>query len=254
MGIVIETHIRADLDELWARTQDPARRQRWDLRFTRLHHLPRTAAEPDGAVPFRYATRVLPFLTVLGTGVAAAEPERPDGTRAAAQRFAAPHPLSPFAETTAHWRYLPDAHGVRLRVRYDHRPRGGAPGAFADRLLVRPLAGWAAAWSVDRLRLWLEHGITPERALRTWLAGLALRALVLLCCLLGLGLEPFAGLGPLSAAGAFLCPLLLLAVACAALCKAPPRGAPAARRCVRTPLALAGTPRLLETLRLPSAP
>src|SRR5207249_10141906 len=94
-GLYIEARIRTDLDELWSRTQDPSQHRRWDLRFTEIHHLPRAEGEPQR---FRYATKVLPFLTVAGTGVSAGERERPDGTRTSALRFASPHPLSLLAE------------------------------------------------------------------------------------------------------------------------------------------------------------
>ena len=40
------------------------------------------------------------------------------------------------------------------------------PGALFDRLIFRPLMGWATAWSFDRLRLWLEQDVAPEQALR----------------------------------------------------------------------------------------
>jgi uncharacterized membrane protein YphA (DoxX/SURF4 family) len=30
--------------------------------------------------------------------------------------------------------------------------------------MFRPLFGWATAWSFDRLRLWLEDGVAPERS------------------------------------------------------------------------------------------
>ncbi|UFR07361.1 hypothetical protein KBP30_13930 [Streptomyces sp. Go40/10] len=247
MGLYIETHIRADLDELWARTQDPARHQRWDLRFTEIAYLPRVEDEPQR---FRYATRVLPFLTVSGTGVAAGEKERPDGTRTSALRFASPDPLSLIAEGSGYWRYVPDTQGVRFLTGYDYRPRWGALGALADRLLFRPLMGWATAWSFDRLRLWLERGISPERALANWLAELALRALLLAGCLAGLVRGSLPGLlGPLADATAYLCPLLLVVGVWFALFKAPLAGTPAARRCLRAPAGRARTPRLLKTLR-----
>jgi uncharacterized membrane protein YphA (DoxX/SURF4 family) len=38
--------------------------------------------------------------------------------------------------------------------------------ALFDRLVFRPLMGWATAWSFDRLRLWLEEGLDPIRAAR----------------------------------------------------------------------------------------
>ncbi|MBL1085759.1 hypothetical protein JK359_27980 [Streptomyces actinomycinicus] len=246
MGLYIETHIRADLDELWARTQDPARHQRWDLRFTEIHYLPRTEGEPQR---FRYATRVLPFLTVAGTGVAAGEKERPDGTRTSALRFSSPHPLSLIAEGSGYWRYVPDPHGVRFLTGYDYRPRWGALGALADRLLFRPLMGWATAWSFDRLRLWLERGITPERALRHWLAELAVRALVLAGCLTGLARGGVPGpSGPLTDTTAYLCPLLLVVGISLALFKTPLAATPAARRCLRAPVTRTRAPRLLRTL------
>jgi len=252
MGLYIETHIRADLDDLWERTQEPARHQRWDLRIREIDYLPRAEGEPRR---FRYAARVLPFLTVAGTGVAAGERERPDGTRTSALRFTSAHPLSPIAEGSGYWRYVPDAHGVRFLTGFDYRPRWGAFGALADRLLLRPLTVWATAWSFDRLRLWLERGITPERALANWLTELAVRALVLTGCLTALGLESartaetsLNAFGALAPAVAYLCPLLLLAAVCVALFKSPLGSTPAARRCDRSPVTRTCAPRVLRTL------
>lgn len=246
MGLYIETRIRADLDELWARTQDPTQHRRWDLRFTEIDYLPRAEGEPQR---FRYAVRLLPFLTVSGTGVAAGEKGRPDGTRTSALRFSSPHPLSLLAEGSGYWRYVPDGDGVRFLTGYDYRPRWGAFGAVADRLVFRPLMGWATAWSFDRLRLWLERGITPGRALVNWLAELAVRAVVLVVCLTGLGLGPVIGaFGPLAVFVLYFCPVLLVVAVSLALLKAPLGCTPAARRCLRSPLVQTGTPRILRTL------
>ncbi|MEU9206841.1 hypothetical protein AB0D27_02505 [Streptomyces sp. NPDC048415] len=245
-GLYVEAHIRGDLDELWARTQDPSHHQRWDLRFSEIDYLPRAQGEPQR---FRYATRVLPFLTVAGTGVSAGEKERPDGTRTSALRFASPHPLSLLAEGSGYWRYVPDADGVRFLTGYDYRPRWGRLGVVADRLLFRPLMGWATAWSFDRLRLWLERGITPERALRNWLAELAVRALALLAA--GSGLVCGAlmdAAGPLAPLVLFATPVLAVLAVLAALCTPPLPGTPAARRCLRTPPAPIRAPHLLTTL------
>ncbi|WP_020136526.1 hypothetical protein [Streptomyces sp. 351MFTsu5.1] len=249
MGLYIEARIRADLDDLWTRTQDPSQHQRWDLRFTRIHYLPRAEGEPQR---FRYATRVLPGLTVAGTGVSAGERERPDGTRTSALRFSSPHPLSLLAEGSGYWRYIPDSDGVTFLTGYDYRPRWGRLGKVADRVLFRPLIGWATAWSFDRLRLWLERGITPERALRTWLAELLVRALVVTVGCAGLGQEGFLRLfGPLAASMAYVWPLLLAVVISLALFMSPLPGTPAARRCLRQPPARVRAPRVLRTLETP---
>ncbi|WP_055494861.1 hypothetical protein [Streptomyces sp. TP-A0356] len=249
MELYIEVHIRGDIDELWVRTQDPALHRRWDLRFTEMDHLPRAEDEPQR---FRYATRVLPFVTVSGTAVSAGERTRPDGTRTSALRFSSAHPLSLIAEGSGYWRYVPDGDGVRFLTGYDYRPRWGRAGALADRVLFRPLMGWATAWSFDRLRLWLERGVTPERARLNWLTELAVRGLVLAVGCTGLGMDSVIPLfGPLAPALAYLCPLLLAVAMSVALFAAPSARTPAARRCLRTPPTRACAPRLLATLEGP---
>jgi hypothetical protein len=228
MGLYVEARIRADLDELWDRTQDPAQHRRWDLRFTRIDHLARVEGEPQR---FRYAVRVLPGLLVSGTGIAAGERQRRDGTRTSALRFASPHPLSLIAEGRGYWRYVPDGDGVRFLTGYDYEPRWGRLGRFADRFVFRPLMGWATAWSFDRLRLWCERGITPERARRRGLAEVAARSLAV-------------------AVAASASPFVAVPVLIAAVCLPPLPGTPAARRCPRRPpeRAAAAPPAVLKRL------
>ncbi|MET9545904.1 hypothetical protein ABZY36_11420 [Streptomyces sp. NPDC006627] len=234
MSLYIETRIRADLDDLWARTQEPGQHQRWDLRFTEITYLPCAEGEPQH---FRYATRVLPFVTIAGTGISAGEKRRSDGTRTSALRFASPHPLSLLEEGSGYWRYVPepDGDGIRFLTGYDYRPRWGRLGALADRAVLRPLMGWATAWSFDRLRLWLERGITPERALVHAAAEVAVRALLV-------------------AAAVVLAPMTALAAAALAVILPPLPITPAARRCLRTPPAPARAPRLLSTLATAKEP
>ncbi|MFI8195397.1 hypothetical protein ACIF6K_02500 [Streptomyces sp. NPDC085942] len=230
MGLYVEALIRTDPDVLWERTQDPAQHQRWDLRFTVISPLP---GPPEGARRFRYATRVLPFLTVSGTGTSAGERLRADGERVSALRFASAERLSLLAEGSGYWRYVPTAEGVRFLTGYDYRTRWGRFGAVADRWAFRPLMGWATAWSFDRLRLWCERGVAPARSLAYALLEAAARVL-----LVGAAL-PF---GPAAAAPAVLAALL-----------APPSPlTPAARRCLRRPVGRpAAAPPLLTRLERP---
>ncbi|MEU3428897.1 hypothetical protein [Streptomyces gardneri] len=240
MGLYIETRVRADLETLWERTQEPDRHQRWDLRFTEIDYLPRAEGEPQH---FRYATRVLPFLVVAGTGVSAGERHRAGGDRVSALRFASPHPLSLLAEGSGYWRYVPTGDGVRFLTGYDYRPRWGLLGRAADRLAFRPLMGWATAWSFDRLRLWCEEGITPERSRNRWLLELLVRVLLVAVPITLTRL-------PLGLVSSYSVPLTVLGLAVAVL--APPSSrTPAARRCLRTAPARSRDPRLLATLERP---
>jgi hypothetical protein len=228
MGLYIETRIRCDMDELWDRTQDPAQHRRWDLRFTHIDYLARAEGEPQR---FRYGVRVLPGLLVSGTGIAAGQRRRPDGTRTSALRFASRHPLSLIAEGRGYWRYIPDGNGIRFLTGYDYEPRWGRLGRVADRFALRPLMGWATAWSFDRLRLWCERGITPECSLWHGLVEVAVRLLVI-------------------AAAAKAAPLLAVPVLVIAVCLPPFRDTPSARRCLRRPpeCVAATPPVLLDSL------
>ncbi|MGZ2359102.1 hypothetical protein LRE75_20735 [Streptomyces sp. 372A] len=213
-GLYVEARVRTDLDRLWERSQDPAQHQRWDLRFTRIAYLPGAEGEPQR---FTYGVRVLPGLLVSGTGISAGERHRPDGTRTSALRFACAHPLSFLTEGRGYWRYVPCAEGgLRFLTGYDYEPRWGRPGRLADRLLFRPLMGWATAWSFDRLRLWCERGTTPERALWRGLGEVAARLLLV-------------------AAAAWAALPAAVPVLVAAVLLPPLPGTPAARRCLRRP-------------------
>lgn len=228
--LYIETRIRAHPDRVWHHTRDPDQHQRWDLRFTEISALtpdhpaigwaagPGTSARSSPEAPaehFRYATRPLPGLTIAGTGTTIGERRRPDGTATSALRFASEHPLSPIRDGRGYWRYIPTPDGVRFLTGYDYSP--GLGGRSLDRL-VRPLMGWATAWSFDRLRLWLETGATPEHTLRRALVETAARV------------AATAGIACLTRSAAFTA---CAAVAC--LLVPPLPGTPAARRCLRTP-------------------
>ncbi|GAA1828418.1 SRPBCC family protein [Agromyces salentinus] len=153
-GIYVETTIAASLDRVWHLSQDPTEHARWDLRFTAI------VADPpseDGVQRFTY-TRGVPFHTVHGVGASLGESGRPDGTRTSALRFSTDDPMSPIRAGRGYWRYLPDVTRTRFITGYDYDPGWGP----LD-MLVRPVLGWATAWSFDRLRIWIERGEAPER-------------------------------------------------------------------------------------------
>lgn len=233
-SLYVETVVRGDMERLWRLTQDAGCHTRWDLRFSVIEDVP----APDGsdAQAFRYALR-LPGLTVAGTGTTVGERVRPDGTRTSALRFSSPDSLSLIRRGSGWWRYVPSPAGTRFITGYDYEPGWGQVGRAIDRVLFRRLMGWATAWSFDRLRLWVDDGVSPERAVRL-AAGHALLRLAVV----GVGAVTLLR-GPR--------PLAVVALLAAL---PPPAGAPRARRCLRRPSDATGRtpPATLSTLREPT--
>lgn len=154
-GIYVEASIRAPLDTVWQLSQDPSAHPRWDLRFSRIVPIDAPAGE---ATHFTYERRV-PLHTVHGTGISIGETRRPDGSRTSALRFTTRDRFSPLRAGRGYWRYVPTPDGIRFVTGYDYDPGWGR----ALDAAVRPLIGWATAWSFDRLRIWAERDEPPER-------------------------------------------------------------------------------------------
>ena len=164
--IYVESHINCSIDDVWRHTQTPAVHERWDVRFSKIDYL---EADPDSDADepqrFVYATAVAPGISVDGRGETLGERHRSDGTAYSGLKFWSDRRLSLIQSGSGYWRYVPDPDGgVRFLTRYDYRVRWGAFGRCIDRYAFRPLFGWATAWSFDRLRLWIERGVSPERS------------------------------------------------------------------------------------------
>jgi hypothetical protein len=165
-SIYVRIRIAAPLERIWQLTQDPREHPRWDARFSAITPV---AELPGGGTRFRYELRT-PVHTIRGTGTTIGERHRADGTRTSALRFTTRDPLSPLGAGRGYWRYEPDGDGVVFSTGYDYEPGWGA---LLDRVLLRRIVGWMTAWSFDRLRIWAETGVEPERwplisALAVW--------------------------------------------------------------------------------------
>jgi hypothetical protein len=159
MSIYVEILIRGNMNDLWQKTQEPKLHGRWDLRFSRIDYLPRAAGE---AQKFLYSTRIGAGLQIRGEGESTGERDDSSGQRTSALKFWSKDPKSLIEFGSGYWQYVPEERGIRFLTAYDYRTRFGALGKMVDRLVFRPLIGWATAWSFDRLRLWIEEGIPPE--------------------------------------------------------------------------------------------
>jgi hypothetical protein len=174
--IYVEILVRAPMDTLWNYTQTPALHEKWDLRFSRIDYLPKECeTEPQR---FRYTTRIGFGLEVKGVGESVGYRNLADGSRSSALKFGSSDSLAIIREGSGYWKYIPTAAGIRFLTSYDYRTRSGAAGALFDRLVFRPLIGWATAWSFDRLRLWLEQGMDPAQAMRQTLVHVVARITV----------------------------------------------------------------------------
>jgi hypothetical protein len=171
--IYVEIQICAPMDDLWRLTQTPDLHQRWDLRFTGIEYLPR----PDENEPqrFLYTTRIGFGLKIYGEGESVGSHSKSSGERTSALKFGSSDPKSLIRAGSGYWQYIPGDHDITFLTWYDYQTRFGLLGRWFDGLIFRPLLGWATAWSFDRLRLWLEQGITPEVSLRYSLIHLTAR-------------------------------------------------------------------------------
>ena len=160
----MEIAIGTPLEPVWMHTQAPELHERWDLRFSGIEYLPRSS--PGMPQRFRYTTRLGFGLGISGEGETVGERDLPDGSRASALRFWSDQRRSLIREGSGYWKYIPTPGGLRFLTSYDYETRFGVAGRLFDRAVFRPLIGWATAWSFDRLRLWVEHGIEPERSMR----------------------------------------------------------------------------------------
>jgi hypothetical protein len=163
-GIYVEILIRNNIDEVWRYTQDPQLHELWDLRFTKIRYLARASeAEPQR---FIYTTRIGFGMQIAGEGESTGNREESTGRRTSALKFWSADPKSLIEEGSGYWQYIPTQNGVRFLTWYDYRTRFGGTGRFVDRILFRPLIGWATAWSFDRLRLRIDEGLEPGASLR----------------------------------------------------------------------------------------
>ena len=162
MSIYVETLIAGSMDDLWEKTQTPELHQRWDLRFSEIRYLPHS----DKLQPQQFS-----YITRLGFGFSIAGAGETVGThvnerqRTSALKFWSDDPKSLIKMGSGYWKYEQCADGVRFLTSYSYQTRFGKVGRSFDRLIFRPLIGWATAWSFDRLRLWIEKGIDPAASL-----------------------------------------------------------------------------------------
>jgi hypothetical protein len=83
--IYVEAHIRSSIEKLWEFTQSPELHERWDLRFTDIHYLPRS--HDNQPQQFLYSTRIGFGFKIQGRGETVGNQMSSHGQRTSALRF-----------------------------------------------------------------------------------------------------------------------------------------------------------------------
>lgn len=122
MRIYVEILIRGRMEELGEKTQEPKLHQRWDLRFSEIEYLPRSAGEPQKLL---YATRIGAGLRIEGEGESTGErddaSERRTCSRTSALKFWSGDGKSPIEVGSGYGKYAPVDGGIRFFTSYDYR-------------------------------------------------------------------------------------------------------------------------------------
>ncbi|MGO4544738.1 DoxX-like family protein [Paenibacillus sp. 2TAB23] len=193
--VYVELNIHSSLDELWRHTQIPQLHEQWDLRFSEIEYLPRSGDSTKQM--FRYTTRIGFGLKIKGIGETSSQSHDQKKERLSTLLFSSSQPISLISTGGGYWKYKENNGMLTFSTRFDYKTRFGAVGSFIDRILFRPVFGYATAWSFDRLRIWLEEKVPPSIvAERAFIHYLSVLLLMLLWCFEGLVpklLSPAAG-------------------------------------------------------------
>ena len=157
--IYVEVPIYADIEAIWDASQKPEMHEQWDLRFSSITYLPK---EEDKPQEFVYSRTVGPHLKIDGWGRSVGSFHKEDGTRSSSLHFGTAQWTSPIREGRGYWKYEPQEDSVKFLTQYDYDVNFGKVGEVTDKLIFRPLIGWATALSFDVLKRWLEKGESPS--------------------------------------------------------------------------------------------
>ncbi|WP_416728770.1 DoxX-like family protein [Fictibacillus sp. JL2B1089] len=158
-AIYVEIPIKARIDEVWEKSQNPILHEQWDLRFSSITYLPKKSE--DDPQSFHYETKIGFGLKVSGWGKSIGTHNKEDGSKISSLHFGTPQKISPISEGKGFWKYIPNEKGTTFLTQYDYDVRYGYFGRLVDSLF-RPLMGWGTALSFDVLKRWIEQRELPK--------------------------------------------------------------------------------------------
>ncbi|MGB8001705.1 MAG: DoxX-like family protein [Anaerobacillus sp.] len=169
--IYVELPIKATMDELWESTQTPVFHEQWDLRFSSIHYLPKYKDEPRR---FTYKTNIGFGCGIEGWGESNGSHNGKDGSKTSSLHFGTDQKISIIREGRGYWKYEPQNNDtITFLTQYNYQVNFGAIGQLIDKIIFRPVIGWATALSFDVLKRWIEKGEKPSsqyiRFFTTWM-------------------------------------------------------------------------------------
>lgn len=157
--IYVEIDMDTEMDRIWNASQQPELHSQWDLRFSSIKYLPKKDGEPQ---KFTYTRKVAPFITVEGWGKSVGSRNEANGPLSSSLHFGTDQWFSPIKEGKGYWKYIQQDNGIKFLTQYDYSPNFSGIGKMTDKVIFRPLIGWATALSFDVLKRWLEKGEAPR--------------------------------------------------------------------------------------------
>lgn len=159
--IVVEAIIRAPVEIVWKRSQDPEFHTAWDIRFNRISYL--DATDERGFHLMEYRTNIAFGIKVKGYGRYLGNAEHSHSSF----EFDSDDWKSIIRNGRGIWLYRSCPEGTLLKTVYDYDVRHGLLGAVLDRLVFRGLLQLATEWGFETLRRWCAGDDTATQRRRS---------------------------------------------------------------------------------------
>ncbi|MEK3995241.1 DoxX-like family protein [Psychrobacillus sp. FSL K6-2365] len=157
--IYVEILIEDNVERVWEASQNPTLHEQWDLRFSSITYLPN---EENEVQLFEYKTNIGFGIAIAGWGKNVGTFHAKDNSRTSSLHFGTDNLLSPIKEGKGYWKYVPEQNTTKFFTQFDYDVQFGTLGKLIDKIVFRPLMGWATALSFDVLKRWLEKGDAPS--------------------------------------------------------------------------------------------
>jgi hypothetical protein len=148
--IVVEALLRAPVETVWERTQDPEQHVAWDIRFDQIAY---TGRSDDRGY------ELLDYRTAIGFGIAVhgyGHYLQTTKLRHSSFEFDSADWKSLIRNGRGIWLYEPRDGATYFKTVYDYDVRHGALGRLVDRLVFRRMLQLATEWGFETLRLWCD--------------------------------------------------------------------------------------------------